>query len=167
MVDAEEILGLPQFEGLDDDQFGLIAELLEERRIKAGEDVFAEGDQPDGMYILRHGALDVRIRVGEEGTEASVHVIKPVEIFGEIAFLDAAPRTATVGALEDSEVLYLSNASYQELAFKFPPIDHTIIRNMAVTLARRLRDTDSRLKELIGGWDEADPSEFKEVLGAT
>ena len=167
MVDAEEILGLPQFEGLDDAQLMLIAELLEERHIKAGEDVFAEGDKPDGMYILRHGALDVRIRVGEAGTEASVHVIKPVEIFGEIAFLDAAPRTATIGALQDSEVLYLSNGSYQEIAFKFPAIDHTIIRNMATTLARRLRAADTRLKELIGGWEEADPSEFKEVLGMT
>ena len=167
MIDAEEILGLPQFEGLSDDQISLVADLLEERNVAAGQDVFKEGDEPDGLYILRRGSLDVRIRVGEADSDATVHVIREIEVFGEIAFLDSAPRTATVGALEDSEVLFLSNRKYLELAVKEPGIDHLVIRNIAGTLAGRLRDTDRRLKELIGGWDEADPSEFKEVLGAT
>ncbi|NOZ85378.1 MAG: cyclic nucleotide-binding domain-containing protein [Deltaproteobacteria bacterium] len=167
MVDAEEILGLPQFDGLDDEQLSLLAMLMQERELPGGEDAFAEGDPPSGLYILKTGKLDVRVRLGDGNREASVYVIKPVELFGEIAFVDDSPRTATVRAIEDSSVLFLSMESYADLVEENPEIDRIVMKNIAMTLADRLRSTDDKLRNLLASSKGMAPQIFTEIFSAT
>jgi CRP/FNR family cyclic AMP-dependent transcriptional regulator len=66
---------------------------------RAGETLFAEGEPGTSMFILRRGEL--RVVVGG----VPVETIEPGGMVGEMTLLDDAPRSATVVAVVDSEVV--------------------------------------------------------------
>ncbi|CAG0961310.1 partial Cyclic AMP receptor protein, partial [Anaerolineae bacterium] len=59
----------------------------------AGEVLFREGDAGDRMYVIQSGA--VRISKTVKGEEKTLAILGPGEFFGEMAILNAKPRTAT------------------------------------------------------------------------
>ncbi len=90
-----------------------------------------QGDPADALYIVASGRFAVEVdgrRVAEIGSGSPI---------GEIAFFADGTRTATVTALRDSIVLKLPRADFTALADLYP----SILRPIAVTLARRLADT--------------------------
>jgi MFS family permease len=76
-----------------------IARTLEPRAVAAGEVVFAQGDVGDHYWIIQSGRVEVEID-GEHRRE-----LGPGEGFGEIALLRDVPRTATVTAIDDVELM--------------------------------------------------------------
>jgi len=74
-----------------------------ERRFRAGEVVFRQGDFPDRLYLIGQGEVDV-IR-SENGREVVLARLKAGEFFGEMGILGNTPRTATVRAASDLETL--------------------------------------------------------------
>lgn len=79
---------------------------LRRARVAAHRDVFREGDRGEEFYVIESG----RVAVRSHGQE--IRQLGPGEAFGEIALLRAVPRTATVRALEDTELAVLSGASF-------------------------------------------------------
>jgi MFS family permease len=75
-------------------------------RVPAQTDVFRQGDPGDGFYVIESG----RVAVLDDGQE--IRRLGPGDAFGEIALLRAVPRTATVRALEDTELASLSGPQF-------------------------------------------------------
>jgi hypothetical protein len=92
------LLPVPAIEGL--------ALRLRRCRIPAQTDVFREGDPGDDFYVIETG----RVAVLDGGAE--IRRLGPGDAFGEIALLRAVPRTATVRALEDTELAALSGPDF-------------------------------------------------------
>ena len=78
------------------------------RPIEAGETVFEEGDAADGAYVVLAGRCAVL-----EGDER-VDVLHPGDLFGEIGALSSGTRSATVIALDPTELLHLSLTQLRE-----------------------------------------------------
>jgi len=78
------------------------------RQIEAGETLFREGDDADGAYVVLAGRCAVL-----EGDER-VDVLHPAALFGEIGALSSGKRTATVIALDPTELLFLSLSQLRE-----------------------------------------------------
>lgn len=74
--------------------------------VAAGEDVFGQGEPGDRFYVIVAGRAQVLV----DGTEARIE--GPGEHFGEIALLREVPRTATVRALEDLDLLCLEGPDF-------------------------------------------------------
>ncbi len=91
-------LPVPVIEGL--------ALRLRRSRVPAGTDVFRKGDSGDEFYIIESGL----VAVIDDGRE--IRQLGPGDAFGEIALLRAVPRTATVGALEDTELAILRGPQF-------------------------------------------------------
>jgi MFS family permease len=79
---------------------------LRRSRVPAQTDVFRKGDPGDGFYVIESG----RVAVIDDGHE--IRQLGPGDAFGEIALLRAVPRTATVRALEDTELATLSGPQF-------------------------------------------------------
>ena len=85
---------------------------------KTGETVFNEGDPGDAMYMVYDGTLDVSSGAGVEFSHLAS--LGPGEIFGEMALVDAKPRSATVIAAVDSVVIPITAEFLRENIYDIP-----------------------------------------------
>ncbi|WP_171098334.1 MULTISPECIES: Crp/Fnr family transcriptional regulator [unclassified Ruegeria] len=69
-----------------------------------GDILFEQGDEGDALYAILDGTLEVSF-LSMSGRKLSLSLMRPGEVFGEIALFDQGPRTATVAAAEPSRVL--------------------------------------------------------------
>jgi CRP-like cAMP-binding protein len=143
---SEDLGALPLFGGLPADALQRFAERAEAVHVDAGQVVFAEGDHARSLYVLTAGLLDVvkRCPDHEAGPPDEVHLspIQPGDCFGEMSFIDMQPRSATVRALEGSELWVWTYASIHERYCKDQKCAMLLVMNIARELSRRLRRTD-------------------------
>ena len=116
-----------QIPGEDLAQVALIA--TEESR-EQGEEIFAEGESGDALYLVLEG----KVRVHKD--DRVIAELGERECFGEMAILDAAPRSATVTALDNTNLLKISREDFQEIMSEKPEIALGIIK----VLSHRLRN---------------------------
>lgn len=108
-----------------------------------GERIFSQGEAGESFYILQSGRLRVTARnpQGEVFLSKEMHV---GDFFGEMALLTGEPRSATVEALSDAEVLSVDKGALRELLRANPDVD----RMISEALARRQLTTIRAREEL-------------------
>lgn len=99
----------------------------------AGECIFREGESGDCAYIIESG--NVAIFMAAQGDEQAVGQVRCGEIFGEIALLDAQPRTATAKCVEKTVLIPIQRKMVNTLLEKADPI----IRNLLLVILDRYR----------------------------
>jgi CRP-like cAMP-binding protein len=112
------------------------------RSARAGEVIFHEGDEADGLY----GVLDGRIIVtvdSPDGKELTLNSFGPGAFFGEIAFLDGRGRSATALAREPSRLIFLGRAAFLPFLRQRPD---AALRTIAF-LCERLRRTTQLVQD--------------------
>ena len=102
--------------------------------------LFLAGDQADGCYLVQDGLLKVNI-VAPSGAERVLAILGPGTLVGELSMIDGAPRSASVTAIRDSKLAFVSRAAFDAFTDAHPEI----YRHMTSLLARRLRDVDDVL----------------------
>ena len=107
-------------------------------RLKAEQVLFTAGDPGDGCYRIEQGLLKVSV-LSPSGGERILAILGPGAIVGELAILDAQPRSASVTAARDSELSFISRAAFEGVAQAHPDI----YRHIVSLLTRRLRDTNA------------------------
>jgi serine phosphatase RsbU (regulator of sigma subunit) len=118
------------------------------RQIEAGETLFREGDAADGAYVVLAGRCAVL-----EGDER-VDIMHPGALFGEIGALSSGKRSATVVALDDAELLFLSLTQLREGFAASPELFWQslllIVNRLRVVTARQVsyRDEHKALREV-------------------
>jgi CRP/FNR family transcriptional regulator, cyclic AMP receptor protein len=121
----------------------LSRELFAKARIlplKADQMVFLAGDAGDGCYRIEEGLLKVSVG-GSEGDERILAILGPGSLVGELSMIDGAPRSASVYALRDSKLSFVSRVTFEAFCESNPQI----YRHVMILLARRLRDTNGAL----------------------
>ena len=91
-----------------------------EKRFKAGDIIFRQGDYPDRLYVIGKGEVDV-IRETPEKEDAILARLGKDQFFGEIGILSDAPRNATIRAVTDVEVLSIHRSYFTSL-FSYLPV---------------------------------------------
>lgn len=139
---TEDLGALPLFGGLPAEALQRFAERAETVHVDAGQVVFAEGDHARSLYVLTSGLLDVVKRCPDKAEEVHLSPIKPGDCFGEMSFIDMQPRSATVRALEGSDLWVWTYSSIHERYCKDQKCAMLLVMNIARELSRRLRRTD-------------------------
>ncbi len=106
-----------------------VAVIAAEEARDAGEEIFAHGERGDALYLILEGQVRVHLE------DRLIAQLGARECFGEMALLDAEPRSATVTALTAARFLKVERAEFQELVSDRPEIAAGIIK----VLTRRLR----------------------------
>jgi CRP-like cAMP-binding protein len=132
------------FENVPDE---MLTRLLTSSRLVgflASEEIFAEGDEADGLYFVVDGR--VRIVARGLGSRTILKTLSQSEIFGEMGVLDGKPRSGTATAVTGCRLFFLPAPAFLEL------LEHSslVCNRLLVLLAQRLRITNSRLAELPG-----------------
>ncbi len=127
---------LPLFAGIDDGPLGAIAADLEWFSIPGGWTLFREGDAANALYVVLSGTLHVAIRGGDDNTRVVAQIFAG-ETVGEMGLLSGAPRSATVVAARDTELVRLTTSAFETLIERHP---RTMLR-LTTLLADRLQRT--------------------------
>lgn len=132
---------VPLFETMDDNERGLVCQLLETKRYDKGDTIFHAGDVGDCFYIVRTGTVQIYIE-NYEGEKIILRESEHGDVFGDVSMFDGGARTATAVATDDTEVFFFDKESLLELVKKYP---HAALDLLAV-MGKRLRTTNELLR---------------------
>lgn len=136
------------FDQIPDHTLAAVASILEVVEVTAGTTIFAKGDLGNAMYIIVAG--EVRVHDGDHTFDH----LGARDVFGEMALLDAEPRSASVTAVADTLLLRLDQDAFYDLME-----DHSAIaRSIIQVLSRRLRERMQDLNDLQARYDELEQS---------
>jgi CRP/FNR family transcriptional regulator, cyclic AMP receptor protein len=110
------------------------------RHLANGEVLFVAGEPADGLYRVEEGLVKVSIDA-RTGAERILAILGPGAIVGDLAIIDGLPRSASVTALRDCNLSFVSRAQFEHFAESHPEV----YRHLVKILAARLRDTDTIL----------------------
>ena len=104
---------------LHDEELKLLVPEVTVQKFGAGEAIVREGDKGDSLFIIRSGLVEV-VGTNSEGKQVHIRDLGRPAFFGEMALMTGEPRTATVRARSDAELLELDHDGFSEL-FKTHP----------------------------------------------
>ena len=99
---AAELAGVDLFKHLSADGLKALAEAASVVELGPGEEVFREGDTGDAVFIVREGMVKV---VRAQEPDVTLRTLKPGDAMGELAVLNAAPRTASAISIDETRLL--------------------------------------------------------------
>ena len=141
--DADDLLFMPDATAAD---WATIFSYAEVRQVGEGLAVVQAGERDRALYLLTEGTVGVRL----PKDEAPFKTIDAPSVLGELAFFDGYPRSATLDAVTDCEVVRLDLAAFDRLHEHEPALAHRILRDLARILALRLRLASAVIAELRG-----------------
>ena len=130
---------LPLFEGLGEGELRKIARLFTQRLYHPGEKIFGKDDSGDEAYLLMRGQVDIHL----EEKSPPIATLGSGQIFGELTFLDNAPRAAYAVANQASILLVIQRSQFDDLVQREPDLGMVVMRNLALELSHRLRRTNA------------------------
>jgi len=138
LLASVELFGEMQEEELDD-----LTALAQIKKLSKDTTVFHAGDPADAVFVVASGRIKVVI-TSSDGKEFILTVLGAGQVFGEMALLESAPRSASVVTLSGVELLVISRSDFQRLLDSNPRIAQ---RLMAI-LSRRLRRANTKMESL-------------------
>ncbi|MFN7453811.1 MAG: Crp/Fnr family transcriptional regulator [Pseudobdellovibrionaceae bacterium] len=112
------------------------------KKVEKDHYLFREGDPPDAMYVIKSGKFAV-VKT-KASSEIVLAEIGPGQMVGEMAFFDGKPRSASVKAVKESEVIALPYKSLHAQFAQFPEWSKAIMR----TVNESLRNANQKIKQL-------------------
>ena len=114
------------FDNLSPESASNLEALATTFNLDEGETLFVQGDDGDALYIVVSGRVEIStMSIG--GKKLSLNIMKPEDVFGEIAAIDGGPRTATATTLETTTLRRISRADILGLLLREPDVATDLI----------------------------------------
>lgn len=152
MVDRDLISATEFFAQLDDEALDRVVASAVGRELKRGDVLFAEGADPEHLYVVDDGRIALAAR-SDDGRESVFALMERGELFGEMGLLDGLGRSAEARALEPSEVIEIPYQPVRAIFEEQP----RLLWGVVALLTGRLRAMDNALAD----------SMFLDVTGRT
>ena len=133
---VELLRGVPLFSSCSKRELSRIASLADQIEVSEGKVLTREGDPGSEFFVVVEG--QARVMVGDRGRVAP---LGPGASFGELSLLDQGPRSATVEAETDMQLLVLDARSFSSLLAEVPSVARKLLAAMAARL--RVAETEA------------------------
>ena len=162
------------FVGLANDDLAALSGAMFQRSYPAGQIVLLEGAASSVLYVVQAGRLKL-YKTSPRGREQVLRLLRPGDMFNEVAVFDEGPNPASAQAIEDCTLYLLRRRDLLRFVVERPGIAVAITRTFARRLREALalvedlafRDVTSRLaKILLEGQDGGAPRLTQELLAA-
>jgi small-conductance mechanosensitive channel len=143
-ITEEHLSRIPIFAPLSRAELQQLAAASKERTYAPGESIVRRGREGNSMFIINRGTVDVKILQG--GEEKVINQLKENDYFGEMSLLTGEPRTATVTAVEETEVLQIGKAALKPI-FEANP---DLVKSVCEMVEKRKMLLESPMEEKQG-----------------
>jgi hypothetical protein len=152
------------FRPLPEESLERLARLADTRLFGANEVILRQGDPGDELFILVRGHVSVIVEQAD-GSRLRAPDLGPGSFFGEMSLLTGAPRTATVTALEECELLVVCKFAFREILEASPELAWRICQVMADRRVNQARlDGDNRERQEFSNLVDSTPSGLLKVI---
>lgn len=131
------------FSEMDEGELDAIARIVTVSKVKPTQLIFQEGDPGGKFYLILRGKVKV-VHYTPSGREQILSFLGKGDFFGEMALLDDHPRSATVVALEETELAQILHTDFMALLEREPGLTLKLLKE----LVRRLRLTSNLLVKI-------------------
>jgi CRP-like cAMP-binding protein len=131
----DALAAIPFFAGLEPAALERLAAGMRSRRFRRGEVIFHLGDPGDALFVIVEGEVKISLP-SETGDEAILATLRAGDVFGELALLDGAPRSATASALSPTETVMLPRDKFRELIATEAGVRDALLASIAGELRR-------------------------------
>jgi CRP/FNR family cyclic AMP-dependent transcriptional regulator len=136
-------------------QLELVANLCQDKQFAPGTTIFEENSNSKELYIIAHGEIDILVNPGiigsKEKTEKTViATLRRGQSFGEVALVDEGLRSAEARVKDkEARLLVIPREKLIMLCDTYPQLGYRLMRNLAIDLAMKIRNTDLRIREKV------------------
>ena len=132
---SDTLTKVPIFSGLTESELAFLAQRAVPRQYSAGETVFSEGEPCTGLYVVEHGHIRI-FKSSAGGREQVLSIDGPGSSVAELPVFDGGNYPASVMALEDSTLLFVSKQDFQSLCLAHPQVALKVLRVVGARLRR-------------------------------
>jgi hypothetical protein len=130
----------PLFAGLEGEELAALADIALQHAYEPGEIIFEENQPPHHLYVIVEGKVEVFRHVGS--AERTLAYLGEKECFGEMAILDDQPRSASVRAVDPTNVVKIDRESFRELILERPHMAFAIFKILSGRLRHQNLEAD-------------------------
>ncbi len=143
MSSSEFLQYVPIFSDLPDDALEQVVNIGSKKTYKKESVILIEEDSGSGLFVIISGKVKIS-RTSNDGREVILTILNESDFFGEMAILDGMTRSASVVALEDTELFMIQRNDFIELIKQHPEVSIALLQE----LTKRLRAADMKIKSL-------------------
>ena len=133
--------------GFDAKEAAAVEKHVERKVFAPGQVIFREGDSANAFFIIARGTASAHLRPAAGG-DLRLMTFAQGTVFGELAFLDAGPRSATVTSDTELVCYVVGGNDFASLAEKAPAVAVKLVTNLARQMGLRLRDANRTVQSL-------------------
>jgi CRP-like cAMP-binding protein len=161
---AETLRSIQLFQCFNDAELAQLEKSGERKTVSAFAHIVIEGELSWGLYVILEGTVGV-FKKTESGKTYDVGHLKQGGFFGEMSLVDELPRSATVRALTETKLFYLSKESFNQFLAASPDRKMRFFENCTAQLIKRLRElNDNYVITQYQLWKSALKGERKEAV---
>jgi CRP/FNR family transcriptional regulator, cyclic AMP receptor protein len=132
---AQTLARVPIFSGLEESELHFLAQRAVPRNFQAGEMVFVEGQPCTGLYVIEVGHIRI-FKTSTGGREQVLGIEGPGSSVAELPVFDGGNYPASVAAIQDSTLLFVSKQDFQALCLAHPQVALKVLRVVGARLRR-------------------------------
>jgi CRP-like cAMP-binding protein len=132
---AETLAKVQIFSGLTESELAFLAQRAVPRRFSPGETVFSEGEPCNGLYVVESGHLRI-FKSSASGREQVLSIDGPGNSIAELPVFDGGNYPASVTAVDDATLLFVSKLDFQALCLAHPQVALKVLRVVGARLRR-------------------------------
>jgi CRP/FNR family transcriptional regulator, cyclic AMP receptor protein len=141
---VERLAKVALFSGLTRPALEMIGRIATEEAHSLGTLIFQHGQPGEKLYVILEGRIRISRNVPGMGEEA-LAVLGPGAVFGEMALIDSAPRSADARVHERCKLLALPRDAFEDLLFLHKDLAYEVLWSFVSMLTQRLRETNDKL----------------------
>src|SRR6185437_4521176 len=123
------------FSGLDDPEISAFAGRSIIRRFSAGELLFSEGEPCAGLYVVAAGRVRI-FKTSASGREQVLTIEGPGSSIAELPVFDGGPYPASVSAVEDAQLLFVSRDDFRACCLEHPEVALKVLQVVGARIRR-------------------------------
>lgn len=124
---------VPLFSSMNDAEISLLDSSADTVSYKEGDLLIKEGDVADSLYVILFGKVKVFTK-NNEGDEIILNELGQGDYVGELALLDDEPRSASVMATKNTEVMKISKQDFKQVLDRHPGLSISLIKNLTLSV---------------------------------